>query len=161
MPLPSPRQAQKIYAASRCLKDFLQVRPAYLPPMSLLLGRLNVQLLAIRDVAEEAYDFYEDAYSVQGGPLTQRKFRSAYLSAMSVMSARKVRAPDKLDRIVGNVADHAGVTRAVAKHAVRSAAVVREVWADDLVERYEREMPVEAAVEWFVQNRKCSWSGTK
>lgn len=161
MPLPTPRQAQKIYAASRCLEDFLQVRPAYLPPISLLLGRLHVQLLAIRDVAEGAYDFYEDAYSVQGDRPTQRKFRSAYLNAMSVMSAKELRAPGDLDRIAENVADRAGVTLAIAKHAVHSAAVVREVWAEEVVERYEREMPIEAAVVWFVQNRKCSWIGTK
>lgn len=161
MPLPTPRQAQKIYAASRCLKDFLRVRPTYLPPISLLLGRMHVQLLAIRDVAEEAYDFYEDAYSVQGDEPTQRKFRSAYLNAMSAISAEKLCTPNNFDRIVGNVVDRTGVVLAVAKHAVRSAIVVREVWADALIERYEREMPVEAAVEWFVQNRRCSWSGTK
>ncbi|MCP1373833.1 hypothetical protein [Dyella lutea] len=127
MPLPAPWQAQNIYVASRCLKDFLRVRPAYLPPISLLLRRLHVQLLATRDVAEEAYDFYEDAYSVQGDKPTQRKLRSAYLNAMNAMSAKKLHETGDLDHIVRKVADRAGVALAIAKHVVRSAAVVREV----------------------------------
>lgn len=159
MPLPSPRQAQKIYAASRCLRDFLQVRPAYLPPMSLLLGRLNVQLLAIRDVTEEAYDYYQDAHAIQGDAQTQKTFLAAYLSAMSVTSASAGGASGGLARVAERVAVRTGVPLAVATHAARSAAVVLSVWSGETVKRYELEMPIEAAVAWFVKNRRCPWNG--
>jgi len=155
----SKSQIRAVIRYARTLRDFLQVRPAYLPPISLLLRRLHVPLLAVRDVVEEACDFYEDAYSVQGDKTTQRRFRSAYLNAMNAMSAKKLHAPDTLEHIVRNVADHAGVALAIAKHAVRSTAVVQEVWGDNQLQRYKLEMPIEAAVEWFVKNRSCSWNG--
>lgn len=81
--------------------------------------------------------------------------------AMSVVPAKQLSAPGSLGRIVRGVTDRVGVAPVIAKHAVRSAAVVREIWADEPVEQYEREMPIDAAVEWFVKNRKCSWIGTK
>ncbi|WP_267220372.1 hypothetical protein [Dyella silvae] len=160
MPLPTPRQAQKIYVARQCLKEFLRLRPTYLPPISLFLRPFNVQLLAIRDVDDEAYDFYEAAHFIQGDSIIQKRLQAAFLSAKSLMSTEASGSLPALDWIAARVAGRAEVALALAEHATRSAALVRQAQAEEIVERYEKEMPADMAVDWFVQNRRCSWSGT-
>ena len=157
LPLPSARQAQKIYVAKKCLMDFLRQKPAYLPPISLLLRGFGVQLLAIRDVAPEAYDFYEAKYSVQGNPVIQKHFRAAYQCANSVINGSSSGRSQALSYMVARVAARAEVTSVLAKHAVRSASLAQTTQAMVKIQKYEQEMPVEEAVDWFVQNRRCIW----
>lgn len=157
LPLPSARQAQKIYVAGKCLEDFLQRKPAYLPPMSLLLGGFGVQLLAIRDVVAEAYDFYEAKYLAQGDPVTQKRFRAAYLCAREVINGSSSGCSQDRSDVAARVADRAEVTLILARRAVRSASVVAATQGNEKIKKYEQEMPVEKAVDWFVRNRQCIW----
>jgi TniQ len=157
LPLPHPNRAQRIYVARKCLLDFLARRPTYVPPIDLLLGGFRVQLLAIRDVAVHAYDFYEDRYSIQGSSLTKSLFRAAYLSAMSFVSELPLDTTGDLRRIFAKVAARAEVPALMAKRATQSALVALATQSKEKIEAYEREMPVDEALEWFVQNRQCVW----
>lgn len=157
LPIPSARQAQKIYVAGKCLTDFLREKPVYLPPMSLLLGGFGVQLLAIRDVVVDAYDSYEASYSAQGDVVTQRLLRATYQSARSILSDLLPGKTRELSSVVERVAGRAGVTLALAKHAVRSASAALATQDSAKIQQYEQEMPVEAAVDWFARNRQCIW----
>lgn len=159
MPIPTARQAQKIYVASRCLKDFLHARPAYYPPICHFLKRFQVQLLAVRDVAEDAYDIYIAAHSVHGDAATQRAFRAAYLCAVRVLSSGN---PGQLlgsEVAAAEVVERTEVSLAIARHAVKSAALVKKTQSEGAIGRYEREMPLDKALDWFVENRRCSWNG--
>ena len=158
LPLPSPRQAQKIYVASRCLKEFLRLRPPYLPSLHMLLGGFKVQLLAIRDVAEEAYDTYVMAYSIQGDSSTQHALRAAYVSAMDSLFLRA--RGSSLDDLALGVARNAKVGIATAKRVALAANAVLKTQAAAVIARYEEEMPPTSSVDWFIQNRTCSWNGT-
>lgn len=155
LPLPSARQAQKIYVAGKCLTDFLKEEPTYLPPMSLLLGGFGVQLLAIRDIAAGPYDSYEARYSVQGDVVTQRLLHATYQSARNILRDPSRDKSRELRSIVARVAGRAGVTSVLAKQAVRSASASLATQAKAKIQQYEQEMPVEAAVAWFVRNRQC------
>lgn len=157
LPLPSARQAQKIYVAGKCLTDFLGEKPVYLPPMSLLLGGFGVQLLSIRDVAADAYDSYEAGYSAQGDQVAQRLLRAAYQSARSILSDSVPGTSRGLSSAVERVSGRVGVTSVLARHAIRSASAALATQAKAKIQRYEQEMPVEAAVDWFVRNRQCIW----
>ncbi|WP_414655882.1 TniQ family protein [Frateuria sp.] len=156
MPLPTARQAQKIYVASQCMKAYLRERPAYLPPISVFLSRFNVQLLAVRDVAEETYDFYLAAHSVHGDAATQRALRAAYLSATSILAARTQGEPLDAEVVAAMVMRRTEVGLSIARHAVKSAALVRATQAEEVISCYEREMTLDEALDWFVENRQCS-----
>lgn len=161
LPLPTPRQAQKIYVASRCLMDLLHVRRRqYLPPLFMLLGRFKVQLLAVRDVAPEAYDLYMAKQSAQGAPAIQKKLRIAYTASIEVLSESASEALPELAS-EARVMSKAKVSYRTAMRAVQSASLVSDTLADGVIKAYEDEMPITAAVEWFVRNRRCSWSGTR
>lgn len=159
MPLPTARQAQKIYVASRCMRAFLLERPTYLPPISMLLRRFNVQLLALRDVADEAYDFYVAAHSVHGDVGTQKALRAAYLSAASLLTAKPQAEPLDTEIVAAKVATRAEVGLVIARHAVKSAALAWATQAEEVISCYERDMPLDKALDWFVEHRKCSWNG--
>jgi hypothetical protein len=58
------------------------------------------------------------------------------------------------------VMSKAKVSYRTARRAVQSASLVSDTLADGVIKAYEDEMPITAAVEWFVRNRRCSWSGT-
>ena len=156
LPLPSARQAQKIYVAGKCLTDFLRQKPTYFPPMSVLLGGFGVQLLAIRDIAEDAYDSYEMRYSAQGDQVTQRLLRATYQSARSIINESGSKSRE-LNRIVARAVGRAEVTSTMARRTVRSASLALATQAKPNIQKYEQEMPIKEAVEWFVRNRRCIW----
>ena len=76
---------------------------------------------------------------------------------MSIMSSSSPGESREIRRIVGRVAGRAEVTSVMARHAVRSASLALATQAEVRILKYEEEMPLEAAVEWFVRNRQCIW----
>lgn len=133
MPLPSPRQAQKIYVASRCLADFLRARRRqYLPPMHMLLGRFHLQLLAIRDVDPEAYDAYQEAHSTQTHSVTHKRQCAAYTAALEALSASPAHTWPNAIGTVARVATSASVSSRVAERAIQSAALVLATQAESV-----------------------------
>ena len=114
-------------------------------------------MLAIRDVVAETYDFYEAKYAVQGDSVTLKRFRAAYLCAKGILEGSSHGGSVAHGHSVARVADRAEVTSVLARHAVRSASVALATQAKAKIQEYEQEMPVEAAVDWFVRNRQCIW----
>lgn len=155
LPLPTARQAQKIYVAQKHLLDFLTpLKPAYLPPMGLLLGGFGVQLLAIRDVATKAYDAYEVRYIRQGSSDKLKEARRAYLCARKIIGQTGFDEVPDVSRVAMKVARLAEVSLAVALHVAQSALRVRELRAEFRIRVYEAEMPLTDAVGWFIKNRR-------
>jgi hypothetical protein len=125
----------------------------------MLLGRFKVQLLAVRDVAEEAYDFYVAAHSVYGDTGTQKALRAAYLAAASILAAQRQGESLDAEMVTAKVVSRTEVESAIARHAVESAALARTTQAEEAISCYERDMPLDKALDWFVENRRCSWNG--
>jgi hypothetical protein len=155
LPIPTARQAQKIYAAKKCLLDFLESGlPTYLPPMGLLLGGFGVQLLAVRDVATEAYDAYQAAYFRQARFRELKQMRRAFICAAKVVAQARGNDSDNVFKIVDKVEDLTGAEPPVALRAALSALAVAEVRDKSKVRAYEAEMTLREAVDWFIESRR-------
>lgn len=153
LPLPSPHQAQRIYVATRLLNYMVGRKPAYVPPLELLLRPLNVAATMVRDADPDAYDGYEKLYFGQGGTAHLREMRRSYLAARHVLAndGLQLRRAALLSRLM----DIAEVDAVKATNALDGANAAIKAYQVGRIEAFEKELPVRNAVEWVISK----WGG--
>lgn len=152
LPLPSAIQAQRIYAASKYLEDFLAVSPPFVPPMGILLRVFRIQIRALRDVASDIFDAYEKGFLAQGGAIRRASLRRAFLCAQSVL-ARKHSA---FEGAVEHVADAADVSLRDSAMVFKSAQLMHETQTAESIKKYRTQLPLRSALDWFMEQRRFS-----
>lgn len=155
LPLPSAIHAQRIYVASRYLEDFLALDPPFFPPMNILLHCFHIQLLALRDVAAQVFDVYEEHHLRHGSQFRRARLRSAFLCARRVLNhpVRNNRNPD-FRRQTKSVASLTGVSLEDAAMVLEGAKLMWETQAAERIEKYRSELPLRSALDWFLERRR-------
>lgn len=156
LPLPSAVQAQRIYAASKYLKDFLALEPPFLPPMKLLLRCFHIQLRALRDVASDTFDFYERRYLDQGGAIRLARLRRAFVCAQRTLVKSGKKGDLNFVSEVKKIARLVDVTRGEAAIVLRTAKIMRATQVTKNLDRYRAELPLRSALNWFIDQRRFS-----
>jgi hypothetical protein len=156
LPLPSAVQAQKIYAASKYLEDFLALDPPFVPPMNILLSRFHIQLRALRDVAVDLFDTYEERYLRQGGPIRRARLRGALLCARKVLAQRVRRGGSIFGRQVKKIAGLTEVSLQDATTVLKTAQLMQEAEVAERIEKYCAQLPLRSALNWFLERRRFS-----
>ena len=157
LPLPSAVHAQRIYAASRYLGDFIALDPPFFPPLNVLLRGFHIQLRALRDVAAEVLDIYDERYLDQGKTPRRALLRSAFLCARRVLD-RSSGSPTAMDleMLAKRVARQAGVCLEDAAMLLKGAELMRETQVAERIEKYRSELPLRSALDWFLERRRFS-----
>jgi hypothetical protein len=155
LPLPSAVHAQRIYAASRYLEDFVALDPPFFPPLNVLLRGFHIQLRALRDVAAEMVDTYDERYLDQGTMSRRSLLRSAFLCARRVVD-RSGGSPlaANFEVLTKKVARQADVCLEDAAMLLRGVEMIRETQIAERIEKYGSELPLRAALDWFLERRR-------
>lgn len=157
LPLPSAVHAQRIYAASRYLEDFLALDPPFFPPLNILLRCFHIQLLALRDVAAQVFDAYDEHHLRHGSQFRRARLRSAFLCARRVLDhpVRSNKRPD-FGRQTKSVASQTDVNLEDAAMVLEGAKLMRETQAAERIKKYRSELPLRSALDWFLERRRFS-----
>jgi hypothetical protein len=155
LPLPSAVHAQRIYVASRYLRDFLALDPPFFPPLNILLHCFHIQLLALRDVAAQVFDVYEERHLRHGSQFRRARLRSAFLGARRVLN-HPIRNNRKADfgRQTKSVAIRTDVSLEDAAMVLEGAKLMRETQTAERIEGYRSELPLRSALDWFLEQRR-------
>jgi hypothetical protein len=155
LPLPSAVHAQRIYTASRYLRDFIALDPPFFPPINILLRDFHIQSRALRDVSADLVEAYDERYVGQRGMCRQPLLRSAFLCAKRVLD-RSGGSPtaESFAMLTRSIVSQTGVTLQDAAKVLESAKLMLDSQADDLVERYRAELPLRSALDWFLERRQ-------
>lgn len=157
LPLPSAVNAQRIYVASRYLGDFIALNPPFFPPIKILLRGFNIQIRALGDVAGEIVDAYDERYLDQGTMSRRSLLRSALLCARRALYRPKggpIAA--NFEMLKKRVARQAGVGLEDAAMVLGAAELMRETQVAERIEKYRSELPLRAALDWFLERRRFS-----
>jgi hypothetical protein len=156
LPLPSAIHAQRIHAASRYLEDFFGLDPPFLPPMNMLLLCFHVQLRALKDVAAEIFNSYEERYLNQGSLARRAQLRSSFRCAWRVLG-HPVRSglPD-FNKQAKSVARLTEVSLEDAVMVLKTAKMMQETQTAERINAYREELPIRAALDWFLERRRFS-----
>jgi hypothetical protein len=154
LPLPSAVHAQRIHAASRYLEGFLALDPPFLPPMSILLLCFHIQLLALKDVAADIFNAYEERYLSQGSRSRRARLRRAFLCTRRVLVHPCKRGLSDFNRQAKSVARLAEVSLEDAVMVLEGAKLMRETQTVELIEKYRAEFPLRSALDWFLKQRR-------
>lgn len=150
VPFPSALQAQRVYAATKCLDDFLSARPSYLPPIELVLRRFKVQFMAVRDAA---FDLFEDYKRRQKGRFcgdSFKKLRRAYLYSLCVLKDVGDVSGKFAAGFLKEVSEGAEVEEKYALMAINAAQKVKMTQSDERVRYYCDLLAPQQAVEWLL-----------
>jgi hypothetical protein len=155
LPLPSAVHAQRIFAASRYLQDFIALHPPFFPPLNILLRGFHIQLLALRDVAAEIVDAYDERYLDQGTVFRRSLLRGAFLCALRVLD-RSSGSPiaANFEMLTKRVVRQVDVCLEDAAMLLRGAELMRKTQIAERIEKYRSEIPLRAALDWFLERRR-------
>lgn len=156
LPLPSAVHAQRIHAASRYLEDFLALDPPIFPPMNLLLRCFHIQLLALRDVADDIFSTYEERYLSQGSCIRRTRLHRSLLAVMRVFADQGKKRPEIHNEQARNIARDTKVSLEDVAMVLETVKMMRETQAAERIAAYRAELPIRSALDWFLERRRFS-----
>jgi hypothetical protein len=121
--------------------------------MNILLLCFHIQLLALKDVAANIFNAYEERYLSQGSPPRRARLRSSLLCARRVL-AHPCRGLSDFNRQSKSVARLAEVSLEDAVMVLEGAKLIEETQTAELIEKYRAELPLRSALDWFLERRR-------
>ena len=150
LPVPSASQAQRVYLATRCMKDFIDLKPSYLPPVTLLLKRFQVKSVLVRDAIPLVFDRYQEKQKKQfSSPLSSGLAR-AYLFSLGILSSKGSKSDALLKSLAVKVSKYAEVDLKHAIRALRAANSVKATQSEARLQHYRTLLPRDRAIEWLL-----------
>lgn len=156
LPLPSAAHAQRIHAASRYLEDFLAFDPPFLPPLNILLHCFHIQLLALKDVAADIFNSYEERYLSQGSRTRRTRLRNSFRCAWKVLGHPVRKGLPDFNQQTKSVARLSGVGPEDAAMVLKTAKMMQDTQTTERIDAYREELPIRSALDWFLERRRFS-----